>query len=466
MSIDASVFREIGEKIQFLRMRKAWSQEELASRAGITLNTLGEAEAGKRKTSFLTINKLASALGVPVEELTSTLPHPHRETAEKNDGIVTPESPLPGPLYLGSDDWGASQGGALASLLGDPSKVTPGSTARAVHEWLITPPPQKVDIAAGRRIGEALVSKVEKRVVQLRLLDDFVGGRDLLMIVEKEVALTGQLLNEAAYNEVLGRRLLVAIGELCQLASWVAADAGAHAKATQYVGVGIKAAHAADDRALAANLISTLAYFRTNIGKIDDGILYAQTAIHGGARGASAATVALFRERAAWALACAGQQRQAELALAAVESDFLRSKPDEDPEWVYWLNTDEIEVMAARCFIKLGQPKLAVEKLTKIISRYDQRMTREAALYTSWLSEAHILDRNIEEAAHYALLSAELTSRTSSARSDDRVVVLAENLRDFASTPAVRDFLETTADLGYLNKETGDAAPEKFLRRK
>src|SRR5690348_7837450 len=45
------------------------------------------------------------------------------------------------------------------------------------HEWLVADKPQLVELDAGRRIGDSLVSTAEHRVIQLRRADDFVSGR-------------------------------------------------------------------------------------------------------------------------------------------------------------------------------------------------------------------------------------------------------------------------------------------------
>jgi len=316
-----------------------------------------------------------------------------------------------------------------------------------MHEWLVSEPPQQVELRAGRRIGARLVARVERRVVQLRHLDDFMGGRDLHALVEHELAATGRLLRDAAYSETLGRRLLVAIGELCQLAGRAAADAGRPDRATHYFGIGIKTAHTGNDRPLAANLISTLAYQVSEIGSPFDGVLLAHTAVHGAAQQASATTRALFTERVAWAHARAGNRRQAEQALAMVEQAWDQRRPDADPEWVYWLNEDEITIMAARCYVELGQGARAVPLLTEVLSRYDEQRTREAALYTSWLAEAHIQTGDIDQAAHLASKTARLTAHTASTRSDARVSALRTKLKPYRNTRSVGEFFSQISDL-------------------
>jgi len=63
-----------------------------------------------------------------------------------------------------------------------------------------------------------------------------------------------QLLRCANCTQEQTRRLLTAIGELAQLAAWVAADSDQPNAAFGYVRGGVLAAHAAGDTALAGNI--------------------------------------------------------------------------------------------------------------------------------------------------------------------------------------------------------------------
>jgi hypothetical protein len=169
--------------------------------------------------------------------------------------------------------------------------------SRLAHEWLLASPPQIVELRAGRHVGQGLVQKVEGRVAQLRRLDDFVGGRDLVRLVERELVTTVRCIQEAIYDTAVAKRLLGTAGELCQLAGWVAADAGLYGPASKFLAAGVKAAHAAGDVALAANLISTLSYQTANVGNPAEAALLAQTACVGAANSATATTKALLADR-------------------------------------------------------------------------------------------------------------------------------------------------------------------------
>ena len=60
----------IGDRIRIARRRARMSQEELARRAGMSLNGVAQLEQGGRTDPHIsTLNKLAEALDVPVVEL-------------------------------------------------------------------------------------------------------------------------------------------------------------------------------------------------------------------------------------------------------------------------------------------------------------------------------------------------------------------------------------------------------------
>ena len=137
---------------------------------------------------------------------------------------------------------------------------------RLSHMWLICDPPQLIELNAGRRISDALVSAVEHRVIQLRRADDFITGTASRDLMRAELSATVRLLSEGTLTEDQARRVLTAIGELAQLGAWVAADGGLLDDAARYVRGGVLAARAAGNAPLAANVLSTFSYQLANTG--------------------------------------------------------------------------------------------------------------------------------------------------------------------------------------------------------
>lgn len=63
----------IGQHIQIRRGRLGWTQEQLARRAGVTMRTVQNVEAG-RSPSMRTMTRLAKALRVSIRRLQAVSP--------------------------------------------------------------------------------------------------------------------------------------------------------------------------------------------------------------------------------------------------------------------------------------------------------------------------------------------------------------------------------------------------------
>jgi tetratricopeptide (TPR) repeat protein len=305
---------------------------------------------------------------------------------------------------------------SLETLLGPPD-----DPLRVAHEWLVSDSPTVVHFRAGRRVGATLADRLETRVIELRHLDDVIGGGDLFPIVSKELADVQGVVNSASYPDRIRRRLLTVAGELAQLAGWVASDAGRHNEAQRIYLDGVRAAKCAHDRPLAAQLLSSLSYQIANVGAAHDAALLARSAVTG-AGDASPVVRALLWERVAWASARSRDDTGTRHALDAVDDAFEARSPEViEPEWVYWLDRGEIDVMTGRCLIELGSPDAAEPLLANAISSYNTDHTREIALYLSWLAKAYAR-AGIFDAARDTLTRARRTARgINSARLDLRI---------------------------------------------
>ncbi len=175
--------------------------------------------------------------------------------------------------------------------------------------------------------------------------------------------------------------------------------------------------------------------------------MLARTAYAGVRHSATATTKALLLERVAWADAKSGDIASCERALGQVEENFDHNKPEDDPDWVYWLNREEIDVMAGRCFTELKQPARAEPLLRNATSSYDNALIRENSLYLSWLAEDYVLLNEIDTAAEIATHVLELGSRADSARTDERLRHLARLLRRYQDVQTAADFLNRYKDL-------------------
>lgn len=296
--------------------------------------------------------------------------------------------------------------------------------------------------AVRRRIDPGTVERLAARVHGLRLADDVLAGGDLIGPAMRELRATVRLYRETSHSEVTGRALLAQIGELAQIAGWIASDAGEHRQAERAYRLGISAARAASDSALVGNLAGSLAYQYANSGRADEGVQLARAAAEESGREVHPRAQALLLDRIAWAHTRAGQPQPAMRALAEAHDALGKESAQEIPSWAYWVSEDELRVMDARVFTELHRPLRAVPLLTDVLSQYDTTHAREMALYLSWLVVALADANEPEEAAAAALKVLELSDRVASDRAAERSRVVLRHLRLFGDVPEIRALLD------------------------
>ncbi len=353
-------------------------------------------ETGKR-TPREWLPFIAAALGVPVEAL--------------REPLKPAEPPLP----------------TLADFLpeGDPLSLLQGRT--------------------GRRIGMGQVDDLQQRVHGLRLADDVLAGGDLIRPALRELRSAVKLYREGTHTSEVGRQLLRQIGELAQIAGWIASDAGQHQEAERIYRLGISAARQAEDHTLAGNIAGSLAYQFSNTGREAEGVTLAQAALNDAGPDAPPKARALYLDRVAWAHTKLGGVEHGQQAMRALgeagQALSEDSEGTESPAWLYWVDAGELRVMEARVFTEIHRPLRAVPLLREVLSGYDATHTRELALYLSWLAVALADGGEPEESAAVAERVISLGADASSERVAERVRVILRRLREYADVPEVAALL-------------------------
>ncbi|MFF7000007.1 helix-turn-helix transcriptional regulator [Streptomyces sp. NPDC008313] len=399
----------IGANIREQRERRGWSQARLAREvcraAGVVGDPVGRQEVSRWETGKRTPREwlpfLAAALAVPVDALTAPQ--------------VPAEPPLP----------------TLADFLPAEDPLAP-LTART-----------------GGRVGMVQVADLQQRVHGLRLADDVLAGGDLMRPALRELRKAVRMFRKHSYTETTGRQLLVQIGELAQIAGWIASDAGQHAEAERIYRLGLSAATQAEDRTLAGNLAGSLAYQLSNTGRELEGLDLARAALDGAGPDSPAKARALYSDRVAWAATKAGGTENAQHAMRALgeASEALAddSEETEEPAYLYWVDAGELQVMESRVYTELRRPLRAVPLLREVLGKYDATHTRELALYLSWLAVAYADANEPEEAAAVAERVLSLSADVASERTAERVRVVLARLAEYADVPEVRAVLDAAA---------------------
>lgn len=291
-----------------------------------------------------------------------------------------------------------------------------------------------------RRITMRAVERLRRNTARLRRLDDVMGGGDTYPIYAGTSAHTARLINGTQHAEEVGRALRSLLAEQEQLAGWAAFDAGRHAQARRHYRTSLVAADEAGDDALAGNALAFTAYQQTSTGQ--SGAAMARASVERGTTTATPRVAALLLERSAWAHAAAGQAREADAALDAAREALLRNDDRGEPDWVFWVDDAELDIMAGRCWTELCRPLRAVPVLERVLDGFDDTCARDKALYSTWLADAYLQANEVEQAATTLGHAFELATGVASTRPSARIGDLVRRLEPHRATREVADVLE------------------------
>lgn len=381
------------------RQRKGYSQESFAEEVGVSFATVGRWERGECAPQPWKRPVIARVLGISIEQL-ATLIEPTSEVRCQVDRRV----------FLGA---------ATGTVLGMTTTFRPDQSTRA---------------------GESDWRRLLDRTARLRRLDNYLGGRDTYSVYASEFASTVQYVRSVSSTSKIHTALVGVISEQAQMAGWAAFDAGMQAEAKRHYSDSLKAAEEAKDAALVGNALAFLAYQELsttgpNIGLADASFAAAE-------KEATPKVRALLLERKAWTYAVAGNHQAAERALADAKTALAAHSERPEPDWVFWVDDNEIDIMAGRCWAELRRPLRAVATLDAALARFDETQARDKALYMTWLVHALIDGEEIERAALVTQECARLAQGVGSVRPMERINGLVDRLHDFKASVVVSRAIE------------------------
>lgn len=400
------------------------TQESLADVLDVERSTVVRWELGTSRPQPWRRRELAAALSVTLDELDGLLTVSTVETSRAD--VAHRRDPAEGGRpVLRREFLGATAGLGLGMAAAHPSQLN-----------------------AGRRVGEHLPDQLRRRTARLRRLDEYLGGADTYELYTAELNATSALVNNACYSERTGSALLSVVAEQAQLAGWAAFDAGWQAEATRLYTKSQSAAEQAGDGALEANALAFVAYQRVSTSGC--GVDTAVASCEAAGRDVSPTVHALLWERRAWAHAVAGQPQDTERSLAAAEEALGRDADSPPPDWVFWVDRTELQIMAGRCWAELGRPMRAVPLLESALAGFDNTQARDKALYLTWLAGAYLDASEVEQAAVVTLRALELSTDVASVRLRPRIDILLRRLQPYRALSSVTDLLDRAIALNHV----------------
>jgi hypothetical protein len=202
----------------------------------------------------------------------------------------------------------------------------------------------------------------------------------------------------------------------------------------------LAAAREAENSALAGNALAFLAYqhIATDKPRVDLATESYATA----KQDATPKVRTLLLERMAGTHAVAGQAKETETALATAMESLGVEGDREEPDWVFWVDDIELEIMAGRCWTALRRPLRAVPTLESVLKRYVDTRARDKSMYLTWLARAYIDAGEVEQGATVTSRALELASGVASVRPLQHIDTVLQRLRSHSTMPEVADLVE------------------------
>lgn len=346
--------------LAYVRQSRGWSYQELARVVADNARALGVPMAARREKVWRwehwgvvpepdSQRALARALGVPLRELEAR-PWP---------GWLPAHAGVPSGL-----PWTAAGSlSALQTLLESGTEDSRGYPIVVGHalrdhaaDWAAAaatgcpPPPGSGDGA----VDEGVVTWLEEGVLGLRRLDDRLGGGAVLHRVEADLRMVSDLLTRGAHSRAAGTRLFRIATDLAQLGGWAATDAGRHGVAQRLFLTGLRLAHTAQDRPLAACVLGGLSVQSVFTGRPQDALDMAEAAVRAAQGTASPRVRAMLASRLARAHAARGDTNGCRRALAEAAERLAPADRYRDPPWIYWFGTAALDAQTGFALLDLA----------------------------------------------------------------------------------------------------------------
>jgi ATP/maltotriose-dependent transcriptional regulator MalT len=229
----------------------------------------------------------------------------------------------------------------------------------------------------------------------------------------------------------------------------MAYDMDDHGRAQRYYITALRAAHAADDRPLGANILSCMARQASDLAQPRESVTLIETALTGlqqrSARSAPRLR-AMLHDNLAYAHAGLGDARAARRAIGQAW-EALAHESDDDLPQLSFMSPSVLKSDSGQQLLQLGKPSAAEPLIEEGIGALDSSMVRSRQFWTCALAEARVRSGKLDEAAHAGQQALDVTPGLNSARSVARVRSLCGDMRPHQDVPAVREFLERAREI-------------------
>lgn len=318
-----------------------------------------------------------------------------------------------------------------------------GLTAFA-HEWLLDP--ARVAAAAlGQRVDHAVVDDLERVAEARRRLDDGFSGATAFRAVREDLRLVTEMLDNASYTEEVGRRLYAVAAELARLVGRRAQENNDEALAQRYYVAALRTAHSSTDRALGANILTTMSQLARD--RDPRAALRLNESALSGAKDLTPAMEASILGSVTGAAARLGDAATADRAQGRMFELTAATDPAAEPPYIYWWSDAEAHWAAGTAALHLGNARRAEQSFRSAVGRIAPSFPLDRAKLLTRLALARLQLRELDGACRAATEAGTALRRLDSPRKRLRLAEFRKAAQPYAGTAQIKEFDARFGDL-------------------
>ncbi|WP_245687451.1 helix-turn-helix transcriptional regulator [Streptacidiphilus griseoplanus] len=380
------------ERIQAARLRRGWSQAQLARKLGIAE---GRGPAGLDRGSVYRWEKGRRVPDYWLPYLINTLNLTETDNTDAESSGVAPDvrasDSVASVIRLGGEDLErrqfltASSAYALAALsLPDPDAVTRRTRATAIG----TP----------SSVGRGEVLAIRQMTTALGDAASELGGGHARHLAVRYLTQDVAPWLHGTYSEATGRELFAATAQLVHLAGWMAGDEGNQGLAQQYYAHSYRLAAEAGDPELAATALRGMAVQAIDLGQRAAAVRLSEECVHYAGSIEDPRAVAYYQATLANAAALDGDRRAATTALAASQSAIEAAPKAPGESWAAHYDAGRWAHESGMVLARLGDLDAAQDHLRHALDIHGLDRRRTRAIVLADLGQVHLRRENTDAA--------------------------------------------------------------------
>ncbi len=231
-------------------------------------------------------------------------------------------------------------------------------------------------------MGRDDVDALRGSIGNLVALDNAVGAEGIYPTARRLFRAAADALAARTYQPAVERDLQAVVGELGEVAGWLAFDSGRLDDMRVLTWEALHISRLAGDRSMELLELANLAMLDIQTGRDGEALLIARYVLD---QRLSPRLQGLFRLRHARALASLGQRADALREMEYAQGLILDGARESDPPWTWWIDHVELASHEAGFHRSLGDRERSVDLLQRILPNYPPVKRRDRFLILAFL---------------------------------------------------------------------------------